>query len=304
MCQGDVDAETRYCCRVASNLDDEGVVEKYEQLRTYESDGLTSFRVTPALVVLPATTEEVQGVLRICHREHIAFVPRGSGTGLSGGALPIEGGVVISLARRNEGAEHSAEELAGEILRICVDHGGSITGEHGVGIDKKMYMKFMFTEADMATHQLIHCAIDPQNLSNPNKLYPMPRLCGEVPGPYRQHPLEAVGVIDTFVAYGLDTIVVNVAGCGSSLKEYGHLLRDDPEYAERAKAFSASVRDITELLAELTPVAPRLPELCERKFMHYENRSIIQTTTVSSLRHRVQQIVWHPSPRYCMSTLG
>ena len=47
------------------------------------------------------TTEEVQGVLRICSREHIAFVPRGSGTGLSGGALPVEGGIVISLARMN-----------------------------------------------------------------------------------------------------------------------------------------------------------------------------------------------------------
>ncbi|GAC1584819.1 MAG: heterodisulfide reductase-related iron-sulfur binding cluster [Ktedonobacteraceae bacterium] len=69
----------------------------------------------------------------------------------------------------------------------------------------------------------------------------------------------ARSLIDTFEAFALDTIVVNVAGCGSNLKEYGHLLRDDPEYAERAKAFSASVRDITELLAELTPVAPRHP---------------------------------------------
>ena len=69
----------------------------------------------------------------------------------------------------------------------------------------------------------------------------------------------ARGLIDTFEAWGVDTVVVNVAGCGSSLKEYGHLLRDDPEYAERAKAFSASVRDISELLAELTPVAPRHP---------------------------------------------
>ncbi len=69
----------------------------------------------------------------------------------------------------------------------------------------------------------------------------------------------ARGLIDTFEAYGLDTVVVNVAGCGSSLKEYGYLLRDDPEYAERAKAFSASVRDISELLAELTPIAPRHP---------------------------------------------
>ena len=468
----------------------EGVIEKQEQLRTYESDGLTSFRVTPALVLLPATTEEVQGIIRICHREHIPFVPRGSGTGLSGGALPIEGGVVISLARmnrildvdllnqrvilqpgvinlwvtqrvaphgyyyapdpssqqvcsiggniaensggahclkygftvnhvlgmklvlpdgelveiggptldspgydlagiivgsegtlgiateitvrivrkaevvqtvmaafphpdaagetvsgiiaagivpaavemmdtlaieaceaavhagfpldagaillieldgpatevaqqfaqieticreagateyrrartdeertlmwkgrkaafaamgrispnyivqdgvlprtalpevlreiealsaryglrvanvfhagdgnlhplvlydqRNEGAEHQAEELAGEILHICVNHGGSITGEHGVGIDKKAYMQFMFSDDDMATHQLIRCAIDPHRMSNPDKVYPTPRLCGEVPGPYRQHPLEAAGVIERF----------------------------------------------------------------------------------------------------------
>jgi glycolate oxidase iron-sulfur subunit len=66
-------------------------------------------------------------------------------------------------------------------------------------------------------------------------------------------------LIDTFEAWGVDTIVVNVAGCGSNLKDYGHLLRDDPVYAERAKAFSASVRDISELLAELEPVAPRHP---------------------------------------------
>ena len=69
----------------------------------------------------------------------------------------------------------------------------------------------------------------------------------------------ARALIDTFEVYSLDTVVVNVAGCGSNLKEYGYLLRDDPEYAERAKAFSDSVRDITELLAELTPVAPRHP---------------------------------------------
>lgn len=468
----------------------DGVYDKYEQLRTYESDGLTSYRVTPGLVVLPASTEQVQAVVRVCCRERIPFVPRGSGTGLSGGALPAENSVVISLARmnqildidflnqraivqpgvinlwvtqrvapkgyyyapdpssqqvcsiggnlaensggahclkygftvnhvlgmkvvlpdgelvelggptldtpgydlpgiivgsegtlgiatevilrivrkaeaaqtvlaafentdnageavsgiisagivpaavemmdnlaiqaceeavhaglprdagavllieldgprtevakqleqvgaicqkanateyrlarteeernlmwkgrkaafaamgrispnyivqdgviprtalpevlreiaalsdhyglrvanvfhagdgnlhplvlydeRDEGAEERAEELAGEIIRSCVEHGGSITGEHGVGVDKKDYMPVMFTEADMATHQLLRCAIDPDNLCNPNKLYPTPRLCGEVPGPYRQHPLEAAGVIERF----------------------------------------------------------------------------------------------------------
>jgi len=468
----------------------DGIVDKHEELRTYESDGLTSFRVVPTLVLLPTTTEQVRAIVRVCHRERIPFVPRGSGTGLSGGALPTPGGIVISVARmrqildvdllnqrvvvqpgvinlwvtqrvapsgyyyapdpssqqvcsiggnvaensggahclkygftvnhvlgmklvlpdgelvelggptfdppgydltgiivgsegtlgiateitlrivrkaeavqtalvafehtdgageavsgiiaagivpaavemmdklaisaceaathagfpldagavllveldgprievarqleqveeicrsvgateyrlartdeertlmwkgrkaafaamgrispnyivqdgviprtalpellreiqelsersgirvanvfhagdgnlhplvlydqRNEGAEHKAEELAGEILRSCVTHGGSITGEHGVGIDKKEYMAFMFSEADMATHQLIRCAINPDNLCNPDKLYPTPRLCGETPGHYREHPLEAAGLAERF----------------------------------------------------------------------------------------------------------
>ena len=482
--------EAKFVAELRTIVGADQVLEKHEQLRTYESDALTSFRVQPALVVLPVSTEQVQAVVRLCHRAHIPFVPRGSGTGLSGGALPVEGGVVISLARMNrildvdllnqrvvvqpgvinlgvtqrvaahgyyyapdpssqqicsiggnvaensggahclkygftvnhvlgmklvlpdgelvevggpaldtpgydlpgiivgsegtlgiateimlrivrraetvktvlaafahtdaagetvsgiisagiipaavemmdklsiaaceasvhagfpldagaillieldgpdaevtrqlaqveaicqnagateyrlartdteralmwkgrkaafaamgrispnyivqdgvlprtalpevlreieelstkfglrvanvfhagdgnlhplvlyderiEGAEQQAETLAGEILRSCVAHGGSITGEHGVGMDKKGYMPAMFTDADMATHQLIRCAIDPQNLCNPNKVYPTPRLCGEVPGRYHPHPLEAAGIIERF----------------------------------------------------------------------------------------------------------
>jgi glycolate oxidase iron-sulfur subunit len=65
--------------------------------------------------------------------------------------------------------------------------------------------------------------------------------------------------IDVFDAAGVDTVVVNAAGCGSSMKEYGHLLRDDPSYAERAREFSARVRDVSEFLAELEPAAERHP---------------------------------------------
>ncbi|MFF5986039.1 (Fe-S)-binding protein [Prauserella flavalba] len=65
--------------------------------------------------------------------------------------------------------------------------------------------------------------------------------------------------IETFEKLPVDNIVVNVAGCGSSMKEYADLLADDPEWAERAKAFSAKVRDVTELLAELEPRAKRHP---------------------------------------------
>jgi glycolate oxidase iron-sulfur subunit len=65
--------------------------------------------------------------------------------------------------------------------------------------------------------------------------------------------------IDTFEGLDLDNVVVNAAGCGSTMKEYGYLLRDDPEYAERAKVFSANVRDVSEFLQELGPVAERNP---------------------------------------------
>lgn len=69
----------------------------------------------------------------------------------------------------------------------------------------------------------------------------------------------ARALIDAFEGSGIDYFVVNAAGCGSSLKEYDVLLRDDPAYAERAAAFSAKVRDLSEVLTELGPVAPRHP---------------------------------------------
>ncbi|HEX2506015.1 MAG TPA: FAD-linked oxidase C-terminal domain-containing protein, partial [Gaiellaceae bacterium] len=91
-----------------------------------------------------------------------------------------------------------AEELAGLIVKACVDAGGSITGEHGVGWDKKRYMPEMFSEADLDAFQRLRCAFDPAGLANPGKVMPTPRLCGEVPGPYREHPLERAGVAERF----------------------------------------------------------------------------------------------------------
>jgi glycolate oxidase len=91
-----------------------------------------------------------------------------------------------------------AEELSGLILQACLDAGGSITGEHGVGVDKRAYMGKMFNEADLAAFQMLRCAFDPDGLANPGKVMPTPRLCGEVPGPYRVHPLEAAGLAERF----------------------------------------------------------------------------------------------------------
>jgi glycolate oxidase len=92
------------------------------------------------------------------------------------------------------GEPERAEELAGLIVKACVEAGGSITGEHGVGVDKKAYMPAMFSEPDLEAFQRLRCAFDPHALANPGKVMPTPRLCGEVPGPYREHPLERAGV--------------------------------------------------------------------------------------------------------------
>ena len=77
-----------------------------------------------------------------------------------------------------------------------MDAGGSITGEHGVGVDKKRYMPQMFNDSDLGAFQRLRCAFDPDQLANPGKVMPTPRLCGEVPGPYRRHPLEQAGLAE------------------------------------------------------------------------------------------------------------
>ena len=97
-----------------------------------------------------------------------------------------------------DGEAERAEELSGQILAACVDAGGSITGEHGVGYDKKGYMPRIFDEPDFEAFQRLRCAFDPAGMANPGKVMPTPRLCGEVPGPYRQHPLEAAGIAERF----------------------------------------------------------------------------------------------------------
>lgn len=77
------------------------------------------------------------------------------------------------------GALEQVEELGGEILKLCVKVGGSISGEHGIGADKKCYMPDMFTESDLATMQYVREAFNPKGLANPGKIFPTPRTCGE-----------------------------------------------------------------------------------------------------------------------------
>jgi glycolate oxidase len=87
--------------RVASLLPAGRVLAQPEQLAAYESDGLTAFRTTPLAVVMPETADEVIALVRFCHEQKLPFVARGSGTSLSGGSLPVAGGIVIALNRLN-----------------------------------------------------------------------------------------------------------------------------------------------------------------------------------------------------------
>jgi glycolate oxidase len=96
------------------------------------------------------------------------------------------------------GEADKAEELAGEIVFACLEHGGSLTGEHGIGRDKMKYMPQMFTSEDMDVMQLLRCAFDPHRICNPGKIFPTPRLCGERPGPFHMHPVQKAGLAENF----------------------------------------------------------------------------------------------------------
>ncbi len=97
------------------------------------------------------------------------------------------------------GQASRAEAVSGAILDLCIEHGGSITGEHGVGVDKAKYMPRMFSDDDLDTMQLVRCAFDPAGIANPGKVFPTPRLCGERPGRHQgTHPMHAADVAEIF----------------------------------------------------------------------------------------------------------
>jgi glycolate oxidase len=98
-----------------------------------------------------------------------------------------------------DGEAERAETVSAAIIDLCIEYGGSITGEHGVGMDKSRYMPRMFTDDDLDTMQLVRCAFDPHGIANPGKIFPTPRLCGEVPGRHRgAHPAQEAGLAEVF----------------------------------------------------------------------------------------------------------
>ena len=87
--------------RLRAIVPGEGVIAAADEMRVYESDGLTAYRQLPMIVVLPSDTGQVSEVLKYCHAEGVKVVPRGAGTSLSGGALPLEDGIILGLGKFN-----------------------------------------------------------------------------------------------------------------------------------------------------------------------------------------------------------
>src|SRR5499433_1642847 len=91
----------RIVAALRSIVPGEGVIDTEREMRPYQSDGLTAYRQLPMVVVLPDTTDQVARVLRYCHQNGVKVVPRGAGTSLSGGALPLGDAVLLGMAKFN-----------------------------------------------------------------------------------------------------------------------------------------------------------------------------------------------------------
>ncbi len=90
-----------FLARLRELLPADSLLFEREDLLPYESDGLSAYRNTPDVVALPSTEAEVAAILRLCHQENVAVVARGAGTGLAAGALPVDGAVLLVLAKLN-----------------------------------------------------------------------------------------------------------------------------------------------------------------------------------------------------------
>jgi glycolate oxidase len=108
----------------------EGVIVAEDELRAYESDGLTAYRQIPMIAVLPETTEQVSRILRYCHDHGIKVVPRGAGTSLSGGALPLADGVLLGLGKFNRVLEVDFENRCAVVQPGVTNLGVTNAVEH------------------------------------------------------------------------------------------------------------------------------------------------------------------------------
>ncbi len=99
---------------------------------------------------------------------------------------------------RKPGEEARVVEAGGEILKVCAEVGGSISGEHGIGLEKADFMPLIFTAADLQCMSRVKEAFNPTGRCNPGKIFPSRRACAESGPAYRPHPIEAKGLAQRF----------------------------------------------------------------------------------------------------------
>jgi glycolate oxidase len=99
---------------------------------------------------------------------------------------------------REPGIEARVVAAGGEILKVCAEVGGSISGEHGIGLEKADYMPLIFTGADLECMRRVKHAFNPRGLCNPGKIFPSRKACGEAGIAYRPHPIEEKGLAQRF----------------------------------------------------------------------------------------------------------
>jgi glycolate oxidase len=99
---------------------------------------------------------------------------------------------------RKPGEEARVVAAGAEILKVCAEVGGSISGEHGIGLEKADYMPFIFSESDLACMHRVKDAFNPTGLCNPGKIFPSNKACVEVGPAYRPHPIEEKGLAQRF----------------------------------------------------------------------------------------------------------
>jgi FAD/FMN-containing dehydrogenase len=85
----------------------------------------------------------------------------------------------IPFDKRDPEETARVREMGAEILRLCIEAGGVLSGEHGIGVEKREYMRMLFSEADLEPMRWVHDAFDPLDLCNPGKVIPSPRACTE-----------------------------------------------------------------------------------------------------------------------------
>jgi glycolate oxidase len=194
-------AEVERLCRAAGAFEIRVAGDEAERVliwRGRKSAFAAMGRISPDYIVqdgvVPRTA--LPEVLR-----RIADIARDSGVRVANVFHAGDGNLhpLVLFDDREPGAGERAEEVSAAILDVCIEHGGSITGEHGVGADKAKHMPRMFGDDDLDTMQLLRCAFDPHGLCNPGKVFPTPRLCGEVPGRRKgAHPLQEAGLGEVF----------------------------------------------------------------------------------------------------------